>query len=198
MFRKLVLLVVVLGVVGCGTKTQERVLEAQQAVKVPAKSNFFERQQVAMAEIINDAPNRVFFWYILSLDGKLMTSVTCIGRPASSTESLEPNYIYPRHYMEWGFEVPLEGNQTAYTNEAMGMDGTFGEPVPFRFCITPEGHYFDVTGMSSIVSTIPLTFKDAQADYDQELEAKKLLAEKALAEGKCIDHLLNVIPCGGE
>jgi len=197
--KKLVLLLAVLVLlVGCGTSTQKRVTEAQDAVEVPEKSNFFERWQVAMAETINDLPNRVFFWYVFSWDGQLMTTMTCVGRPASSTESLEPNHIWDYSDGSRLFKFPLDGGQNAYTDEAMGMDGTFGEPVPFRFCITPEGHYLDVTGFPSIASTMPLTFSDAQADYDQVLEAKKLLAEQALDRGECIDHLLNVVPCGGE
>lgn len=50
---------------GCIAKQQERVTEAQKAVEVPDKAHFFERQQTAKAEIINDRPGKVYFWYIL-------------------------------------------------------------------------------------------------------------------------------------
>lgn len=195
--KRLILLVVVVSLLlgACTSETQGRVSDAQNVVEVPEKSNFFERWQVAMAETINDMPNRVFFWYVFSWDGQLMTTMTCVGRPASSTESLEPNRIWQTAGAGRMFKIELDGGQAAHTDEAMGMDGTYGEPVPFRFCITPEGHYLDVTGFPSIASTMPLTFSDAQADYDQVLEAKKLLAEQALERGECIDHLLNVVPC---
>jgi len=180
---------------GCGVQ-QKRVAEAQKVVQIPDKSNYFERRQIAEAETMNDRPGKVYFWYILSSEGKLVQCFTCVGRPASSTESLEPNQIYTTSGMTYGFEVPLEGDQSAYTSEAMGIDGTFGEPVPFRYCITPEGHYVDVSMFqNSIVSSMPLQFEQTLARFDAELEAKKLIAEKTLKEGGCIDSNLNPIPC---
>lgn len=181
---------------GC-VGSQAQVGEAQNAVPVPDKSNFYERRQIAAAEIINDRPGKVFWWYILADDGHLITQFTCIGRPVSSTESIEPNEIHPYSSSEnSGFEVPLQGGVTAYSAEAMGLDGTYGEPVPFRFCITPEGHYVDVSMFALyITSDIPLTFENKVAAVNQELEAKKLVAEATLRAGGCIDSALNTIDC---
>lgn len=175
--------------------TQQRVTDAQNAVDVPDKHNFFERKQIAQAEIMNDRPGKVYWWYILSDDGGLITSITCVGRPASSTESLEPNNAYAGYGLTYGFQVPMDGAD-AFSTEMMGIDGTFGDPVPFRYCITPEGHYMDVSMFQkTIVSSIPLTFPAPEVRFDAELEAKKLIAERTLANKGCIDSNLNPISC---
>lgn len=193
----LFVLVTALAIVSLACAEQQgRVDDAQKAVAVPQKSNFFERKQVAEAEILNDKPGKVYWWYVLAGDGRLITQFTCIGRPASSTESLEPNQIWSTSAMGYGFKVPLEEGQEAFSTEAMGVDGTYGEPVPFRYCITPEGHYVDVSHFtSSIVSSIPLTFAAPQVKFDEQLEAKKLVAEKTIKDGGCIDSNLNPINC---
>jgi len=178
------------------TQTQDRVIEAQKTVQIPDKSNYFERRQIAEAEKLNDRPGKVYWWYLLSDQGQLIHSVTCIGRPVSSTESLEPNDSIPTGSASYGWLVPLEGSQRGYTTEMMGLDGTYGDPVPFRYCITPEGHYFDASqSMRTIVSSIPLTFEAPKVRFDEALEAKKLQAEAILRQGGCIDSGLNKIDC---
>ena len=179
---------------GCAQQ-QGRVDDAIKAVEVPDKSNYFERKQIAEAEKLNDRPGKVYWWYILATDGRLITSYTCIGRPASSTESLEPNNS-TSYSSGTKWKVPLEEGQLGYTEEMMGLDGTYGEPVPFRYCITPEGHYVDVAMYQpSIVSSIPLTFPAPAVRFDEQLEAKKLQAEQTIKSGGCIDSALNTIPC---
>lgn len=195
MKRLLVIVALASAAFGCAQQ-QGRVDDAIKAVEVPDKSNYFERRQIAEAEKLNDRPGKVYWWYILAADGRLITSYTCVGRPASSTESLEPNATHPYNGSASGWVVPLEGNQRGYTTEMMGLDGTYGEPVPFRYCITPEGHYVDVAMFQpSIVSSIPLTFPAPTVKFDEQLEAKKLQAEQTIKSGGCIDSNLNPIAC---
>lgn len=193
-------LILLLGLAGCmDTPTQTRVSEAQTTIPIPDKTNYYERRQIAEAEAFNDQPAKLVFWYILSDDGRLITSFTCKGRPVSSTESMEPNQIYgagSTQYGQYGFAVPLEGGITAYSPDAMGTDGTYGDPVPFRFCMTPDGHYVDVPATQRyIVSSIPLTFPYPEVRFNEELESKKLQAETAVKAGRCVDSALNVIDC---
>ena len=190
----------VLIIAGCGTIEQASVQEAIEAVPGVDRSFFRERMVMAEVEMINDDPSRLFHLYVFNRGtGALRFSVVCKSRPLSSTESLEPNQIYSWSNLEHGVSAPLEGEVQAYTTEAMGRDGTYGDPVAFRMCVTPEGHYVDFPEDADyIVSSVPLTFPAPESRVDSEQYARQLLAERAIQQGGCIDFNLNVIPCTEE
>lgn len=198
--RIFLLIVVAAALAACsGIKEQTSVQEAIEAVPGVDRSFYRERQVMAEVETINDDPGRLFHLYLFDRGtGQLRIAVTCKSRPLSSTESLEPNQIWSSGSLSWGMSAPLEGGVQAYTTEAMGRDGTYGDPVGFRMCVTPEGHYIDFPEHADyIVSSVPYTFPSPETRVDSEQYARQLLAEKAVAEGKCIDYNLNVIPCEG-
>lgn len=200
---KLVVVIVGLMVLLAGCRMAKEQSSVQEAIDaVPGVDRSFYRERMVMAEVetINDDPSRLFHLYVFNRGtGALRFSTVCKSRPLSSTESLEPNNIYSYQDLETGLSAPLEGDIQAYTNEAMGRDGTYGEPVAFRMCVTPEGHYVDFPENADyIVSSVPLTFPAPESRVDSEQYARQLLAERAIQQGGCIDFNLNVIPCTEE
>lgn len=193
----LVLAALVLG--GCG-RTQETVEQRNLILgERSAASNFFEAQQINAIENWKDDPAKIVFVYILNpaTGGLLVPPIQCQGVPASSTESLEPNDGGTTSSMEWGFMVPVDG-YNIYSNELAGRDGTFGDPVHFRQCMTVEGHYIDFPayGLPYLVTSQSYTFPDPTIKRDYETEAKLLQAEKIIEQGGCIDvETLEEIEC---
>lgn len=191
--------------VGCNApKQQARVDDAIRAVPVQSKTNYFERKQISQIEDVTDQLGKIYYVYHVTMNGDVFDQVMCKGRPTSSTESLEPNELYGRwesSYGQYGFQVPLEGDQVGYSPEAMGRDGTYGEPVAFRQCITTENRYHDFpnqAGLTPLVYDYPRNFDNPRQAFSAELAAKQLIAEQAIAQGKCVDWDLNVITCSQE
>lgn len=120
--------------------------------------------------------------------GLLVPPIQCIGVPASSTESLEPNVGRP--YRNWSgyWQVPVDGIDIA-TEELAGRDGTFGDPVHARQCMTVDGHYVDIPayGLPYLVTSQAYSFPDATVQRDFETEARLLIAEEILNRGGCIN-----------
>lgn len=185
----------------CSTQTPQRVIEVQGVAPVPDKSHYEERKQIIQAETHLDQPGLLFFVYFRADDGTVVDNLTCNGRPNSSTESLEPNMAYGSSYGSQAssynaFPITIEGGQTVYTNEQMGIDGTFGEPVPYLFCMTPEGYYEQWSPYDRYrISSAPLSFENRRAKIDLEIEARKVRAEAVLRGGGCVDSELNQINC---
>lgn len=174
--------------------TQETVAERNEVIgERSADSNFFEAQQIVAIEDWKDNPAKIVNVYVLNpvSGGLLIPPIQCMGVPASSTESLEPNsggsdygasysFMYP-------FHVPVDGADI-YTNELAGRDGTFGDPVAFRQCISVDGQYHDWSlFMNVLVSSASYSFPDATIKRDFEAEAKLLKAEEIIKRGGCVD-----------
>lgn len=184
---------------GCGV-TQATVEERNAVLgERSASSNFFEAQQINAIENWKDDPAKIVFVYVLNpaTGGLLIPPVQCQGVPASSTESLEPNDGSSSSAMGYGFQVPVDGYDI-YSFELAGRDGTFGDPVHFRQCMTVEGHYIDFPayGLPYLVTSQSYTFPDPTIKRDYETEAKLLQAEKIIERGGCIDtETLEEIEC---
>ena len=158
-----------------------------------------ERQQMLDIEDWKDTRGQSpVFLYVVNIQGELLLSATCRGVPTSSTESPEPNNAHSdgfTSYNDYGFRVPNSDGRRMYSTEQMGRDGTYGDPVPYRQCLTPEGRYLDVPPQMAIVSSVPLTFPSAGVAVDAALEARRLQAEQAVKEGKCLNDDLSIRPC---
>lgn len=127
----------------------------------------------------------------------MIPPVQCKGVPASSTESLEPNEGHPIGSGAASWRIQLDG-QDVGTVEMAGRDGTFGDPVHFRQCMTVEGNYIDwpVYGVLVLVTSQSYTFPPATVQRDFETEARLLVAEEILKRGGCINaETLLEIPC---
>jgi hypothetical protein len=189
-------LFMLLFVISCGPGNQENIdPAAQEAFDNPPA----ERQQALDVETWKDnrggAP---VFMYVVNLQGELLLSVTCRGVPGSSTESVEPNEGYAYGYSQYnnyGFRTLDDTGRRIYSPEQMGKDGTYGDPVSFRFCMTPEGAYVDVPPSMAIVSSVPLSFPQAGVSIDAALQARTLEAERAIKEGKCLNDDLSIREC---
>lgn len=206
-----VLALIVLLLVACQCSTSAtvptRVNDASNAVKPPDRIHFEERKQVARAEELLDQPGRIYFVYFFTETGDLLDTVTCDGRPNSSTESLEPNegqlfysiFAGSRGLYPIPFKIDEPGSApdtTFYTEELMGRDGTFGEAVPYLYCVTPVGNYEQWSPYDKYrISDIPKNYGQQRARVDADLLARKLRAEEALRRGQCVDNELNIIDC---
>jgi hypothetical protein len=194
-----VLLAATLLLVGCAT--QETIVERTEILgERPAESNFQEAQQIAAAEDWKDLPGKIVNLYLINpvTGGLLVPPVQCLGVPNSSTESLEPNHGSPRGALSGSYWlVPIDGVDVL-TDELAGKDGTFGEPVAFRYCMSVDGHYYDFPslGVPYLISSASYTFAEATVNRDYETEAKLLIAEDILNRGGCINvETLQEIPC---
>jgi hypothetical protein len=70
-----------------------------------------------------------------------------------------------------------------------GRDGTFGDPVQYRQCMTVDGTYIDISniGVPYLVSSVPYTFKPSTVKRDFESEARILKAEQIIRAGGCVN-----------
>ncbi len=191
--------VILLLMAACGTQ-QETVQERNQALEgvSDGQSNYQEAKQVAEVEEWKDIPGKIVNVYLINpVTGALaIPPIQCQGVPNSSTESLEPNLGYPAG-LSSGWRVPIEGVDVI-TQEMAGKDGTFGEPVAFRYCISVDGNYYDfpAMGLPYIVTSASYTFPAATVNRDYATEAKLLIAEEIIKRGGCIDiNTLQEIPC---
>ncbi len=197
-FNYLVISFVLILLTACGVQ-QEAVQERNEIIGTNnADGNYFEAQQISDIEKWKDNPDKIVNVYLINpvTGGLLVPPIQCQGVPASSTESLEPNVGIPRGTAGY-WVVPLDGVDVL-TDEMAGRDGTFGEPVAFRQCLSIDGNYYDfpALGLPYLVSSASYTFPDATVSRDFETEIRLLQAEQLLKEGKCINpSTLQEIPC---
>jgi hypothetical protein len=193
--------IVILGLfmTACTPATQDRASDAINAAPVPSnqgENDFRERKNVILADQIRNRDDVIFFAYHLADDGQLIDQWTCLGTPVSSTESVEPNTSYTTSGMGYAWTIPLEGGQTGYTTEMMGIDGTYSDPVPFLFCITPTGQYEQWSVFDKVrVTTMPRSYPQRLVQIDEAQWARVQLAEAILARGGCVDEALNEMDC---
>ena len=184
------IVVLALSLLACTPPVQQNVQERQSALGVPSGSSFFyEARQIQDIEEWKDIPGKIVILYINFPPGTdNVISLQCRGVPASSTESLEPNAGAPRDVTYDSFLVPVDGVDI-YTNELAGRDGTFGEPVHFRQCLTVDGNYIDIPayGVPYLVSSAPYTFPPSTIKRDFEAEARLLVAEQIIQRGGCVN-----------
>lgn len=201
---KIILLVVfsVVLVASCAPPQQERAEKALDQVPVPTSggpNDFRERKSVIQADLLRNRADMVFFAYHLAEDGQLIDQWTCMGSPVSSTESVEPNESYPvgSGNTVWteGWQTNLEGI-SARSPELMGLDGTYGDPAPFFYCITPEGHYEQWSVYDKVrVTTVPRVYPNRVVRVDTEYATKLAAAQKVLVGGGCVNDLLDPVDC---
>jgi hypothetical protein len=197
------IVVVALATAGCfRAPQQDRAEKALVQVPVPVSggaNDFRERKSVIEADTLRNRADIVFFAYHLADDGQLIDQWTCLGSPVSSTESVEPNQSYPAYgngsVWEHGWETMIEG-QRARSAEVMGLDGTFGDPAPFFYCITPEGHYEQWSIFDKVrVTTVPRVYPTRVVKIDTQYAVKLAAAQKTLAKGGCVNDLLDPVDC---
>jgi hypothetical protein len=195
------IIIVLLGFIfaSCSPRTQETLIEREQAIgQNEAGGLFAEAKMISEIENWKDDPGKIVFLYVNfpPMSDNILV-LQCKGVPVSSTESLEPNEGAPWNtgYSYW--KVPVDGTDVA-TNEMAGRDGTFGEPVQYRQCLTVDGIYFDLPamGVPYIVSSVPYTFAPSTVKRDFEGEARLLVAEEIIRRGGCVNNeTLVEIPC---
>ena len=190
MNRVIAALIAMIVLVACG-ETQGTIQQRQEAIGQPAgASNFAEAKQIADIETWKDDPGKIVLLYVNFPPGSdNIVTVQCRGVPASSTESLEPNGGRPWGWAEGnGWRVPIDGTDVN-TTEMAGRDGTFGDPVHFRQCLTVDGTYIDIPayGVPYLVSSAPYTFKPTTIKRDFEAEARLLKAEEIIRRGGCVN-----------
>ncbi len=170
-----------------------------------AKSKFYEAKQISEIEEWKDLEGKIVMVYILNpVTGALwIPAQQCKGVPASSTESLEPNSGQGvinggTGWAPWKYK--LDGTDVV-TEEMTGRDGTFGEPAPFRQCMTVDGNYLDWSAFNDnvIVTSQIFTFPEATVQRDFEAEIRLLQAEEVIKNGGCVNtETLAEIPCPGK
>lgn len=189
------MLVTILMLTGCAS-VQDTVAERNAAIGYVDKSNYYEAQQIAEIEEWKDRPGKIVFLYMFPPNVEKVIVVQCKGVPTSSTESLEPNYGAPtasgsRSVEYYNFAIPDTdgGDQTIVTNELAGRDGSFGEPVPYRQCISIDGEYYDLPNMSMpyFVSSASYVFPMETVKRDIETEIRLMQAEQIIKNGGCVN-----------
>ena len=157
----------------------------------PADSNFLEARQIGDVEDWKDLKGKIVNVYLINpaTGNLLVPPVQCMGVPNSSTESLEPNNgrtCGSESGCLW--KVPVDGADI-YTTELAGKDGSFGDPVHFRYCMTADKQYFDFPayGLPYFTSSGYYVFPPSTIKRDYATEAKLLIAEQILKRGGCIN-----------
>lgn len=155
----------------------------------PNTSSFQEAKQVDAVEKWKDQPGKIVNVYLIDPveGGLLVDPIQCIGVPNSSTESLEPNNGWSSS-SEYLWKVPVDGVDI-FTTELPGKDGTFGDPVHFRYCLGVDGNYYDFPayGLPYLVTSASFTFEPSTVKRDYETEARLMIAEEILKRGGCIN-----------
>lgn len=193
------LLFVLFALLQCGA-VQETIQERQEVLGVrEVESNFAEARQIQEVELWKDNPSKIVNVYLLNpvTGGLLIEPIQCKGVPNSSTESLEPNVGRPGVSEASAWRVPVDGADVR-TNEMAGKDGTFGDPVHFRYCLTVDGQYHDwpSIGLPYLVSSAFYNFENVTIKRDFETEARLLKAEEIINRGGCVNiETLEEQPC---
>lgn len=196
----LALLVVLLSLSGCWGIKSQRMENAEGSAPAPKSSgvkgeDFRERDQIIIADYLSNRSDVLFFAYNLAYDGRLIEQWMCQGKPASSTESVEPNNANPINMGSSLWKIEVDGYE-ANTDEVMGIDGTYSDPVPYLFCITPEGNYEQWSPYWNVrISTTPKTYPEPMVRVDESQFAKMESAKLVLQAGGCVDSNLNEIDC---
>lgn len=182
-----------------GCSTQETIERRQEVLgQQSASSNFAEAKQIRDIENWKDDVGKIVFWYVNFPPGSdTVLVLQCRGVPASSTESLEPNEGGPSSAVESTWRVPIDGIDTR-TREMAGRDGTFGDPVHFRQCMTVDGQYIDIPayGVPYLTSSSIYSFPPSTIKRDFETEARLLVAESIIRRGGCVNpETLTEIDC---
>lgn len=193
--------VVMLILSGCGA-VQETIQQREAIIgQRSATSNFAEAKQISDIENWKDDAGKIVFWYVNFPPGSdNILVLQCRGVPASSTESLEPNVGRPYAANGIGWRVPVDGYNVA-TEEMAGRDGTFGDPVHFRQCMTVDGQYIDIPayGVPYLTSSAIYSFPPTTVKRDFETEARLLAAESIIRAGGCVSpETLAKIACPKE
>lgn len=176
---------------GCST-TQQSVQDRDAALgraEGGAPSNYYEARQMQEIEAWKDDPGKIVHLYVNFPPGTdNILALQCKGVPGSSTESLEPNHGKPWNG-SGAWRVPIDGVDVA-TDEMTGRDGTFGDPVEYRQCMTVDGQYIDfpAIGVPYLVSSGLYTFPPSTVKRDFEAEARLLKAEEIIKRGGCVDN----------
>jgi hypothetical protein len=193
------LLVLLLTITSCASPQEHTTNVERDRVLAGAfdnDSNFFESQQIAEIEEWKDQPGKVVNLYLFDpvKGGLLVPPIQCKGVPASSTESVEPNEGMSDYWRYSGDDahVPFKENiegQEVFTFEMPGRDGTYGDPAPYRQCISYDGHYYDFPnlGVPYLVTSATYTFPDPTVERDIETELKIRQLEIVLENGGCVD-----------
>lgn len=224
--RRAVLIVAILTIVfamigGCASPaTQDIVNERNIAIAgiSDGVQNFEEAKQIEITEAWKDNPGKTVYVYLfnMALGGLVTAPIQCEGVPNSSTESIEPNIGGPDYWPNrtsvptdtYPFRVPISDDESVLTFEMSGKDGTYGDPVPFRYCMTKDGQYYDfpANGVPYLISSELIIFPEPRVVEDLPTQIAKERAIYLIQQGKCVDiNTLNagnvdVIPCddGGE
>lgn len=199
--KRCLIVVVLFLLAGCGsvqgTIQQRETVLGQRSVS----SNFAEAKQISDIENWKDDSGKIVFWYVNFPPGSdSILVLQCRGVPASSTESLEPNEGGPSSSLESTWLVPIDGIDTR-TREMAGRDGTFGDPVHFRQCMTVDGQYIDIPayGVPYLTSSGIYSFPPSTVKRDFETEARLLAAESIIRAGGCVSpETLEEIECPKE
>ncbi len=160
--------------------------EVERAV---GEGNFQEAKQVLAVENWKDQVGKIVNLYLIDpvAGGLLVPPIQCMGVPNSSTESLEPNTGYASR-LEYLWNTPVDG-WDIWTSEIPGKDGTFGDPVAFRYCLGVDGNYYDfpALGIPYLVTSASFTFEPSTVKRDYEAEGRIMIAEEVLRRGGCVD-----------
>jgi hypothetical protein len=186
-----ILIFLVLGAAQCRQQTQTAIERDRVLGETKIASNFAEAAQIQAVENWKDNPGKIVNVYLLNpvSGGLLVPPIQCLGVPNSSTESLEPNNgegIGAGGSLPW--RVTVDGADTS-TTEMPGRDGTYGDPVPFRYCLSVDGNYYDwpAIGQPYLVSSASYTFDSVTIQRDFETEARLLKAEEIIKRGGCVN-----------
>lgn len=141
----ILMILFIVSIAGCEAKektttTERRALEDNQqrlivAVPPPQLQYSIERQNIAKRlEVINN-PDKLFYIYLFSYDGKLVMSFT--GTKVSSLNS----------FLTTQDTIAYTNGGSYYQTQAPDLDGSYGENVDGVFFFTSQGAYVEWNGM---------------------------------------------------
>lgn len=196
-----ILIIMMILLTGCGA-VQQTIAEREAVLgQTDVSSNFAEAKQISDIEKWKDDAGKIVFWYVnFPPNSDNVLVLQCKGVPASSTESLEPNIGIPWTNTSTGWRVPVDGYDVN-TSEMAGRDGSFGDPVPYRQCMTVDGQYHDIPamGVPYLTSSALYSFPPSTVKRDFESEARLLVAESIIRRGGCVNpETLEEIECPKE
>lgn len=198
--RKFILLLMLfmlsVGVTACGGTVQQSVEDRNRVLGQEGNggdSNYQEALQIQKVEKWKDQVGKVVNVYLINTYTGLLLAppIQCQGVPNSSTESLEPNTGVPYTSSSLGgWKVPIDGVDVI-TQEMAGRDGTYGDPVPFRYCLDVAGAYHDWPAEPGTVfpyiTSNSYTFEPSTIQPDFEAAARIAMMEAILGRGGCVN-----------
>ena len=153
---------------GCTSPKQQNAISNVSAVhskitvKLNSRGHTAEQQNLLDRNARINDPTKIFWFYYVSVDGRLISRASMRSKSTSSGKRLEA-VTGTSEVSESSGNLPLADSlHSVYTTELVQPDGTFGSSEPYQFWFDVLDRYFQ-KGLDYLITDFPIDM-DNQMD----------------------------------